>query len=173
MVCLRFEPGAAGWKAQTNPLSYCGTSNIQNCLLDKFFGSVSVSIWVYWNAFIAAASVSFCIFWHSTTDFLKRLSMRPWWWSSGQRDFTQTISVRIPLKLYRFFCNIVVETSENEKRGRVGPFFKKAAFDIQLLYLFLKWDSGLWQLIKRLKHVKKKIAQKIIFDNCFFWVEFL
>ena len=85
-----------------------------------------------------------------------------------QRDFTQTISVRIPLKLYRFFCNIVVETSENEKRGRVGPFFKKAAFDIQLLYLFLKWDSGLWQLIKRLKHVKKKIAQKIIFDNCFF-----
>ena len=100
--------------------------------------------------------------------FLKRLSMRPWWWSSGHRDFTQTISVRIPLKLYRFFCNIVVETSENEKRGRVGPFFKKAAFDIQLLYLFLKWDSGLWQLIKRLKHVKKKIAQKIIFDNCFF-----
>ena len=22
MVCLGFEPGAAGWKAQTNPLSY-------------------------------------------------------------------------------------------------------------------------------------------------------
>ena len=27
LVCLGFEPGAAGWKAQTNPLSYGGTSN--------------------------------------------------------------------------------------------------------------------------------------------------
>ena len=26
MVCLGFEPGAAGWKAQTNPLSYGGTT---------------------------------------------------------------------------------------------------------------------------------------------------
>ena len=25
MVCLGFEPGAAGWKAQMNPLSYGGT----------------------------------------------------------------------------------------------------------------------------------------------------
>ena len=25
MVCLGFEPGAAGWKARTNPLSYSGT----------------------------------------------------------------------------------------------------------------------------------------------------
>ena len=25
MVHLGFEPGAAGWNAQTNPLSYCGT----------------------------------------------------------------------------------------------------------------------------------------------------
>ena len=25
MVCLRLEPGAAGWKAQTNPLSYGST----------------------------------------------------------------------------------------------------------------------------------------------------
>ena len=25
MVCLGFEPGAARWKAQTNPLSYGGT----------------------------------------------------------------------------------------------------------------------------------------------------
>ena len=24
MVCLGLEPGAAGWKAQTNPLSYGG-----------------------------------------------------------------------------------------------------------------------------------------------------
>ena len=25
MVCLGFDPGVAGWKAQTNPLSYGGT----------------------------------------------------------------------------------------------------------------------------------------------------
>ena len=25
MVCLGLEPGVAGWKAQTNPLSYSGT----------------------------------------------------------------------------------------------------------------------------------------------------
>ena len=31
MVCLGFEPGAAGWKAQMDPLSYGGTP--QNCLL--------------------------------------------------------------------------------------------------------------------------------------------
>ena len=28
MVCLGFEPGVAGWKAQTNPLSYGGTPDI-------------------------------------------------------------------------------------------------------------------------------------------------
>ena len=28
MVCLGLEPGAAGWKAQTNPLSYGGTPNV-------------------------------------------------------------------------------------------------------------------------------------------------
>ena len=32
MVCLGIEPGAAGWKARTNPLSYGGTpfnTNVQ------------------------------------------------------------------------------------------------------------------------------------------------
>ena len=28
MVCLGFEPGVAGWKAQMNPLSYGGTPKI-------------------------------------------------------------------------------------------------------------------------------------------------
>ena len=28
MVCLGFEPGVAGWKAQKNPLSYGGTPKI-------------------------------------------------------------------------------------------------------------------------------------------------
>ena len=29
MVCLGLEPGAAGWKAQTNPLSYGGTPSFE------------------------------------------------------------------------------------------------------------------------------------------------
>ena len=29
MLCLGLEPGAAGWKAITNPLSYCGTPSVQ------------------------------------------------------------------------------------------------------------------------------------------------
>ena len=28
MVCLGLEPGATGWKGQTNPLSYGGTPNV-------------------------------------------------------------------------------------------------------------------------------------------------
>ena len=31
MVCLGLEPGAAGWKVQTNPLSYGGTSLMTLC----------------------------------------------------------------------------------------------------------------------------------------------
>ena len=34
MVCLGFEPRAAGWKARTNPLSFGGTPNLYTC---KFF----------------------------------------------------------------------------------------------------------------------------------------
>ena len=33
MVCLGLEPGAAGWKAQTNPLSYGGTPKLSNVYL--------------------------------------------------------------------------------------------------------------------------------------------
>ena len=33
MVCLGFEPGVAGWKALTNPLSYGGTP------IDIYLGS--------------------------------------------------------------------------------------------------------------------------------------
>ena len=33
MVCLGLEPGAAGWKAQTNPLSYGGTPTNANITL--------------------------------------------------------------------------------------------------------------------------------------------
>ena len=32
MECLGFEPGAAGWKAQTNPLSYKGIPYVGICL---------------------------------------------------------------------------------------------------------------------------------------------
>ena len=31
MVCQGLEPGAAGWKVQTNPLSYSGTSLMTLC----------------------------------------------------------------------------------------------------------------------------------------------
>ena len=31
MVCLGFEPGAAGWKVQMNPLSYGGTPLFSSC----------------------------------------------------------------------------------------------------------------------------------------------
>ena len=37
MVCLGLEPGAAGWKAQTNPLSYGGTPK-QQTLLNRMKG---------------------------------------------------------------------------------------------------------------------------------------
>ena len=35
MVCLGLEPGAAGWKVQTNPLSYGGTPGIPSWYLIK------------------------------------------------------------------------------------------------------------------------------------------
>ena len=35
MVCLGLEPGAAGWKAQTNPLSYGGTPTLGKYLASK------------------------------------------------------------------------------------------------------------------------------------------
>ena len=33
MICLGLEPGAVGWKAQTNPLSYGGTQNFIEMLI--------------------------------------------------------------------------------------------------------------------------------------------
>ena len=33
MVCLGLEPGAAGWKTQTNPLSYGGTPTLNKLLI--------------------------------------------------------------------------------------------------------------------------------------------
>ena len=33
MACLGVEPGVAGWKAQTNPLSYGGTPFFSNLTL--------------------------------------------------------------------------------------------------------------------------------------------
>ena len=36
MVCLWFEPGAAGWQAQMKPLSY-GGHNVCNVLLFNLF----------------------------------------------------------------------------------------------------------------------------------------
>ena len=36
MVYLGFEPGAAGWKAQMNPLSYGGTPKLPDLLLSDY-----------------------------------------------------------------------------------------------------------------------------------------
>ena len=36
MVCLGLKPGAAGWKVQTNPLSYGGTPKIFKNVNIKF-----------------------------------------------------------------------------------------------------------------------------------------
>ena len=41
MVCLGFEPGAAGWKAETNPLGYGGTPKV---LHRKGF-TIQILIW--------------------------------------------------------------------------------------------------------------------------------
>ena len=37
MVCLGFKPGAAGWKAQTNPLSYSDTPLLKTFTLFTIF----------------------------------------------------------------------------------------------------------------------------------------
>ena len=36
MVCLGFEPGMAGWKARTNPLSYGGAPELNSSLRKEF-----------------------------------------------------------------------------------------------------------------------------------------
>ena len=45
MVCLGFKPGAAGWKAQMNPLSYGGTPGCQ--YLTSEFGAGDDKLFVY------------------------------------------------------------------------------------------------------------------------------
>ena len=37
MVCLGLKPGAAGWKVQTNPLSYGGTPRKEIIKVEKYF----------------------------------------------------------------------------------------------------------------------------------------
>ena len=44
MVCLGLEPGAAGWKAQTNPLSYSGTPKFKICSIQYF--NLRRSTWI-------------------------------------------------------------------------------------------------------------------------------
>ena len=50
MVRLGFEPGTAGWKAQTNPLSYGGTPNIGQMLSDRDnFIHLLFLLWLLWS----------------------------------------------------------------------------------------------------------------------------
>ena len=49
IVRLGFEPGTAGWKAQTNPLSYGGTPNIGQMLSDRDnFIHLLFLLWLLW-----------------------------------------------------------------------------------------------------------------------------
>ena len=43
MVCLGVKLGAAGWKAQTNPLSYGGTHTLQSLTISSARGKVNLS----------------------------------------------------------------------------------------------------------------------------------
>ena len=45
MVCLGLEPGVAGWKAQTNPLSYSSTPAIcyRHLYLERIFVSLKLT----------------------------------------------------------------------------------------------------------------------------------
>ena len=46
MVCLGFEPGAAEWKVQTNPLCYAGTPTASMfLLLESNFMIIHVLKW--------------------------------------------------------------------------------------------------------------------------------
>ena len=44
MVCLGFKPGVAGWKAQTNPLSYCGTPMLDIIYLMNYLSNRPVNL---------------------------------------------------------------------------------------------------------------------------------
>ena len=49
MVCLGIEPGAAGWKARTNPLSYGGTPQ-RSLMLQNFLENlICYKIWFLQN----------------------------------------------------------------------------------------------------------------------------
>ena len=51
MVCLGIEPGAAGWKARTNPLSYGGTPILQ--LLVRSLAGHAVKLYgIIFNVFV-------------------------------------------------------------------------------------------------------------------------
>ena len=59
MACLGLEPGAAGWYAQTNPLSYGGTLKIQG--LNLFLLLVQ-SVCNSFAIFIFTSSISLIFF---------------------------------------------------------------------------------------------------------------
>ena len=40
MVCLELKPGAAGWKAQTNPLSYGGNPEMAEKLANNYYSNM-------------------------------------------------------------------------------------------------------------------------------------
>ena len=49
MVCLGFERGVAGWKAQTNPLSYGGTPRHTFLNCSATFSDIIVFVYKSWK----------------------------------------------------------------------------------------------------------------------------
>ena len=64
MVCLGFEPGAAGWKARTNPLSYGGTP------VQTFFPN---------DSFFHSELSTFCSPLARTITRKRVITLRPYW----------------------------------------------------------------------------------------------
>ena len=58
MVCLGLEPRAAGWKVQTNPLSYGGIPSYFQCLIDLQYDSPHAQLhwlWFWYQEFFLAS----------------------------------------------------------------------------------------------------------------------
>ena len=66
MVCLGLKPGVAGWKAQTNSLSYSATPTTLKVLCDKFLYKRSPNILqimgLFWNVILNKKNFGYVLF---------------------------------------------------------------------------------------------------------------
>ena len=73
MVCLGIEPGAAGWKAQTNPMSYGGTPKYISL---SIYISLSLSL-ALWNELLELFRVKTISFKFPSTHVLFNKFQQP------------------------------------------------------------------------------------------------